>query len=140
MKVNVSIELSDEERDHLANLLDGKTSKRLATRKDVNELVHRLLQEYLDEDHAEQGRPPTRDDGDRDPAGNSRVAGSARAEEGTLAYYNPAPDIPRERKVTDTELWNVLGEALRRAQNEDEQSLRYWLRHELAIRAVKLRN
>ena len=39
MKTNVSIELSDEQRDHLANLIDGKVTKRLATRKDVVDMV-----------------------------------------------------------------------------------------------------
>jgi hypothetical protein len=35
MKTNVSIELNDEARDVLANLMDDKDTSRLATRKDV---------------------------------------------------------------------------------------------------------
>ena len=39
MNVNCKISLTDEERNRLAALLDGNVSKRLATRKDVNEFV-----------------------------------------------------------------------------------------------------
>lgn len=39
MKTNVSINLSDEQRSRLADLLDGKQTKRLATRKEVAALV-----------------------------------------------------------------------------------------------------
>ena len=39
MNVNCKISLTDEERNRLAALLDGSVSKRLATRKDVNEFV-----------------------------------------------------------------------------------------------------
>lgn len=39
MNVNVKLTITDEERDILADYLDGKASKRLATRKDVNSFV-----------------------------------------------------------------------------------------------------
>ena len=39
MKTNVAITLTDEQRSHLANLFDGKESKRLATRQEVTRLV-----------------------------------------------------------------------------------------------------
>lgn len=35
MKVNIAIEIKDEDREVLANLLDGKVTKRKATRKDI---------------------------------------------------------------------------------------------------------
>jgi hypothetical protein len=49
MKTNVSIELSEVERDALATRLDGKYTKRLATRSDITELVIKLLGGFLEE-------------------------------------------------------------------------------------------
>ncbi len=43
MKTNVSIELSRDELDALASMLDGKNTKRLATRKDITELVNKTV-------------------------------------------------------------------------------------------------
>ena len=43
MIVNCKISLTDEERNRLARVIDGKVSKRLATRKDVNEFVYGLI-------------------------------------------------------------------------------------------------
>ena len=43
MKTNVSIELNDEQRNRLAILIDGKESKRMATRKEVVELCQRHI-------------------------------------------------------------------------------------------------
>jgi len=43
MKTNVSIELSDEERRALADVIDGKVSKRLATRAEVVEICRRHI-------------------------------------------------------------------------------------------------
>jgi hypothetical protein len=39
MKTNISIELTDEERDYIANRIDGKVTKRLATRKEISDLA-----------------------------------------------------------------------------------------------------
>ena len=47
MKTNVSIELSDEQRDVLADILDGKVTKRLATRKEVVELCEQHIERLL---------------------------------------------------------------------------------------------
>ena len=43
MKVNISIELTDEQRSLLADVIDGKINKRLATRKEVRELCQRHM-------------------------------------------------------------------------------------------------
>jgi hypothetical protein len=43
MKTNVSIELSDSERSYIANKIDNKTTKRLATRAEINALVKYLV-------------------------------------------------------------------------------------------------
>lgn len=48
MKTNVSVELTDEQRDALANMLDGKQSARLLTRKDVNEMVAAFMASMVD--------------------------------------------------------------------------------------------
>lgn len=57
MKTNVAITLTDEQRSHLANLLDGKPSKRLATRAEVNALVNAFVQalEELNIDDVDPG-------------------------------------------------------------------------------------
>ena len=47
MKTNVSIELTDAERDMIANKLDGKVSKRLATRKDIVQACHDYISSLL---------------------------------------------------------------------------------------------
>lgn len=39
MKTNVPIELDDDQRSHLADLIDGKHSKRLATRREIGLIV-----------------------------------------------------------------------------------------------------
>ena len=44
MNVNCKISLTDEERNRLAKLIDGKVSKRLATRADVNEFVKGIIE------------------------------------------------------------------------------------------------
>ena len=43
MKTNVSVELTDEERDAIATVIDGKSTKRLATRADIVELVTKFI-------------------------------------------------------------------------------------------------
>lgn len=43
MKANIAIEINDEDRDVLANLLDGKVTKRMATRKDVVNLCQQHI-------------------------------------------------------------------------------------------------
>ena len=43
MKTNVSIELSDSERSYIANKIDNKTTKRLATRSEISALVKYLV-------------------------------------------------------------------------------------------------
>jgi hypothetical protein len=48
MKTNVPINLTDEERDRLANVLDGKVSKRLATRAEVCEAAEAFLRALVE--------------------------------------------------------------------------------------------
>ena len=43
MKTNVSIDLSDSDRDYIANKIDSNTTKRLATRAEINSLVKYLV-------------------------------------------------------------------------------------------------
>lgn len=49
MKTNVSIELTDTQRNILAALLDGKETKRLATRADINTVCTKLIEDLLTE-------------------------------------------------------------------------------------------
>jgi len=43
MKTNLGIELTDDERDALANLIDGKDTTRLATRKEITAIAQKHL-------------------------------------------------------------------------------------------------
>ncbi len=43
MKTNLGIELTDDERDALANLIDGKDTTRLATRKEITAIAQRHI-------------------------------------------------------------------------------------------------
>lgn len=43
MKTNVSIELTDDQRDALASMIDGKDNTRLATRKEITAIAQQHL-------------------------------------------------------------------------------------------------
>ena len=43
MKANVAIEITDYQRDKLANLLDGKVTKRMCTRADIVNLCQQHI-------------------------------------------------------------------------------------------------
>ena len=65
MKANVSIDISDEQRDRLANLIDGKVTKRLATRKDIVDICNAVIDSMSAEQEQPQNievfeAPPTR--------------------------------------------------------------------------------
>jgi len=47
MKANMSIEIDDADRNLLANFLDGKQSKRLATRKEVTGICTALFEQHM---------------------------------------------------------------------------------------------
>ena len=57
MKTNVKIDLTDDERNRLAVLFDGKQSKRLATRADIVSFVNACLDAALDADPNRHDRP-----------------------------------------------------------------------------------
>lgn len=65
MKTNVKIELSDEQRNQLAILLDGKTSARKVTRKEVIALCEQHIgglvgqaSSTFDEENEDLSTPP----------------------------------------------------------------------------------
>ena len=61
MKTNVSIELTDEQRSTLANIIDGKTNKRMATRKEVVDLCTQYIASLIGESAQEApSKPQTR--------------------------------------------------------------------------------
>lgn len=47
MKTNISIELSDSERNVIANLLKGKETKSMVTRSELSEMVQGFVQGIL---------------------------------------------------------------------------------------------
>ena len=68
MKTNVSIELNPDQLDAIATLIDGKMTKRLATRKDINRLVTQFIGGLTSEANYTAGKvtdetsaPPTSD-------------------------------------------------------------------------------
>jgi len=68
MKVNVKLDINDTERDMLADYIDGETSKRLATRKDVNSFIQGCIDAAYElndapENEAEKLRAAGRSDG-----------------------------------------------------------------------------
>jgi hypothetical protein len=58
MKTNVKIELTDDERNRLAVLFDGKHSKRQATRKEIVLFVDACLDAALDANPNGNGQAP----------------------------------------------------------------------------------
>ena len=52
MKTNISIELSDQQRNKLSNILTKKQTKKLATRKDVNMIAKLLFASLLSQDQS----------------------------------------------------------------------------------------
>ena len=48
MNTNIKITLTDTQRNHIKNLLDGKSSSRLATRQDVSKLVDMFIDQLVD--------------------------------------------------------------------------------------------
>jgi len=50
MKSNISIELNDEQRDHLSDIYHNKKSSKLLTRKELNDLVTLMINDLLDQD------------------------------------------------------------------------------------------
>lgn len=69
MNVNVQISIDDKARSHLADLIDGKTSKRLVTRAEVNALCRMFLEHLLTENlgnKIDTHVPSVADDADAD--------------------------------------------------------------------------
>ena len=50
MNTNIKIELTDAERSHISNIYHNNTSSKLATRKEVTELVELFILQLLDGD------------------------------------------------------------------------------------------
>ena len=71
MKSNISIELTDEQRDHLSNIYHNNKSSKLITRKELSALVDLMIQELLDSD-----------------VGNFTEVTKNIAEEGMRYYFN----------------------------------------------------
>lgn len=55
MKTNISIELNDEQRNILSNILTKKQTKKLATRKDVNMIAKLMFGSLLSQDKSNDG-------------------------------------------------------------------------------------
>jgi hypothetical protein len=56
MNTNVSIALTEEERDSIATVIDGKFTKRLATRADIVELVTKFVGGFVAEAGYKSGK------------------------------------------------------------------------------------
>lgn len=49
MKTNISVELNDQQRVHLANVFHGKPTKKMISRKEVTNLVTLMINDLLNE-------------------------------------------------------------------------------------------
>jgi hypothetical protein len=59
MKTNVPIELDDEQLSRLADLIDGKHTKRKATRKEIVDTAQRCFRAILTVRERPDGQAPT---------------------------------------------------------------------------------
>ena len=82
MKTNISIELNDDERDHLSNIYHNKESAKLITRKELNNLIKLMIKELLDAD-----------------VGNFKQVTGNIAEEGMKYYFNDVRVTPEEYEM-----------------------------------------
>jgi hypothetical protein len=79
MNSNISIELTDEQRDHLSNIYHNNNSSKLLTRKELSALVDLMIQELLDSD-----------------VGSFTEVTNNLAEEGARYYFNDVRVTPEE--------------------------------------------
>lgn len=122
MKTNVPIELSDEERNRLANVIDGKPSKRLATRAEVIELAAGAVRQAL----AHGTRPTIVVPGVPDTERGSDAERPAPEPapvppvEGTpTAIVDRDLSIPCERPTTENDFPVILADWYERAKRDD---------------------
>tara|TARA_R110000765_G_scaffold385643_1_gene477511 strand:- start:670 stop:993 length:324 start_codon:yes stop_codon:yes gene_type:complete len=47
MKTNIAVELNDAERNHLAKIFQGKATKAMITRKELNDLISLMVNDLL---------------------------------------------------------------------------------------------
>ena len=50
MKTNISIDLNDQQRSHLAGVFHGKASKTMISRKELNDLMQLMVNDLLNLD------------------------------------------------------------------------------------------
>lgn len=60
MKINVKLDMSDDDRDRIATLIDGKQTKRKATGNEIRRLVDAFLMRVCDLDPV-RDRPASND-------------------------------------------------------------------------------
>jgi|TARA_R110000803_G_scaffold31670_1_gene70358 hypothetical protein len=53
MNTNIKITLTEDQRDHIKNVIEGKTNSKLASRQDVNNLVEMFVKELLESEATE---------------------------------------------------------------------------------------
>lgn len=79
MRTNVAIELTDEQRSTLADLIDGKQTKRLLTRAEVGALCRLFLESLIEQADEPPTNQPGRlfiaaDDDNQAPRGDLHIA------------------------------------------------------------------
>jgi len=48
MNLNIKLSITDQERDHIKNLIDSKISKKLATRSEISDLVNMFITQLIE--------------------------------------------------------------------------------------------
>lgn len=100
MKTNVAIELTDGERDTLANIIAGKVNKRLATRQDVVAICRQHIAGLVATMPAGEDQPPA------PGAAPIRAAGP-----GSDLYHPDPADVPLMARPNDPSYvygWNKV--------------------------------
>jgi hypothetical protein len=105
MKTNLSIELDDNERNHIAHILDGKPTKRLVTRNEVVAIASGAVQALLDRPKTPEALPQ--------PAAPPPVAGTPRA------VVTRNKNIPCERPTTEKDFPAIVADWYTRAKQAD---------------------
>ena len=116
MKTNISIELSDEQRSKLARAIDGKESKRLATRTEVVAIATAAVLDAVNRRPAAACVPDP--DVRHQPGPASDPPGLAK--ETPRAVVEPAADIPCESPSTEKDFPAMVADWYTRAKQGDE--------------------
>ncbi len=127
MKVNLGLEIDDAERDALADYIDGKETKRLATRKDIVALVEALFYGVLDDAMSAPAE-------EAEPAAEDQVSGIPGPSARPAPPWREDPRLEKHRELID-KLFNEKVAAGKLRESDYESYLRGWANRSAKERA-----